>query len=128
MTDTTPRPWFTADWQNDFGTNNVTIESRINNGSTLWPDGIEKRRVASTEDGDNPLADAALIVTAVNAHGDLVKALEAFLEWNEAEEHQSPVWATGGRKRPDFWERVAMFGVARDLARSALAKAKGEMK
>ena len=65
----TPGPWFAADWSNDFGTYKVTIgahktEVLAAGESPIWPDGVKKIRIASTEDGENPIADALLIAAA----------------------------------------------------------------
>lgn len=74
----TPGPWFVADWQNDFGTDLVTIEARSvdpSGKSSIWPHGIQKHKIASTEGGENPIADARLI----SAAPDLLAALEPLL-------------------------------------------------
>jgi hypothetical protein len=60
----TPGPWFASDWSLDDGPNATTIESRKHTGSTWWPGGVEKIRIADTADGINPLADARLIAAA----------------------------------------------------------------
>jgi hypothetical protein len=60
----TPGPWFASDWSLDDGPNATTIESRKHTGSTWWPGGVEKIRIADTADGTNPLADARLIAAA----------------------------------------------------------------
>jgi hypothetical protein len=75
----TPTPWFAADWSHDFGTNFTTVEARSKEilrpgQSSIWPDGIAKRRVAETTDGDNPIEDAAFIVKACNAY-DVYRSL-----------------------------------------------------
>lgn len=62
-------PWFASDWQQDDGPNRTTIERREPENVAprswgIWPDGIAKRAVASTEDGENPLPDAAYIAAA----------------------------------------------------------------
>lgn len=61
--------WFADDWSDDFGDDKTTIGFRTqeviaagNHG--IWPEGIQWHRVASTEEGENPLADAAFIAAA----------------------------------------------------------------
>lgn len=63
--------WAPADWGYDGGDDKTTVETSrpevLSPGqSNIWPDGIRKVRIASTEEGDNPLADAAFIAAAVN--------------------------------------------------------------
>lgn len=65
----TPGPWFAADWQQDDGPNKTTIEVRerdvVGPGETsIWPDGVRKKRIAETTDGENPIEDARLIAAA----------------------------------------------------------------
>ena len=78
----TPGPWYAADWGYDDGSNLVTIEARepevVSEGqSYIWPDRICKLKVATTEEGQNPLSDAALIAAAVNALPALLACAEA---------------------------------------------------
>lgn len=70
MTDThSPLPWFVADWDNDGGDNLVTIEYRYPApDDRVWPDGVGHGFVATTEDSDNPIADAAYIAEAANEY------------------------------------------------------------
>jgi hypothetical protein len=79
----TPRPWELADWQDDFGENFTTIcvktpEVLRPGQSSIWPDGMECRQVANTDDGNNPLPDAALIVAAINALPELVARVREY--------------------------------------------------
>jgi len=69
----TPGPWFVADWSYDFGDDKFTIETRspevLRPGqSSVWPDGIAKRKVGSTEEGsfdrETNIANARLIAAA----------------------------------------------------------------
>jgi hypothetical protein len=65
----TPGPWFAADWGNDFGDNLTTIEAQepevlYAGQSSIWPDGIQKLRIAETEEGERPIEDAAYIAAA----------------------------------------------------------------
>lgn len=67
----TPGVWSTGDWRDDFGDDKVTIEASrpeiLSPGqSSIWPGGLVKVRVASTDECDNPLEDAAFIVACVN--------------------------------------------------------------
>jgi hypothetical protein len=101
----TPGPWFASDWSLDDGPNATTIESRKHTGSTWWPGGVEKIRIADTADGTNPLADARLIAAAP----ELAEALEKCLRDLEFAEE----------------ERAVKLESA-SAARAALAKAKGE--
>ena len=110
----TPGPWFASDWSLDDGPNATTIESRKHTGSTWWPGGVEKVRIADTADGVNPLADARLIAAAP----ELAEALEKLLEYEPARAEIRPD-AKGDRQHA---EAVAVFAAAR----AALAKAKGE--
>ena len=61
---------------------------------------------------------------AINSHDDLVKmnkellaALEAVIEWYDMEADHSI--------EPDFYKRMAACQVSEDMAREAIAKAKG---
>lgn len=79
-----PGPWYTADWSHDDGPLQVTVEFRepeilLPEQSGIWPDGIRKRKVASTEEGENDLADAALIAATRTALPQLLSALEALI-------------------------------------------------
>lgn len=72
-------PWFTADWDNNFGENLVVIERRIPEvltpgRSSIWPDSIQSIKVADTEEGDAPLVDAAYIAAC---SPDAIRALLA---------------------------------------------------
>ena len=65
----TPGPWSPADWNDDFGDTLWTVEASepevLGAGqSSIWPDGIRKKRVADTDAGDNPTDDAAYIAAA----------------------------------------------------------------
>lgn len=79
----TKGPWYAADWQQDDGPNPFTIEERYQaepsrpGYTCVWPNGIGHRRIAETEEGVNPLADAALIVAMRNALPDLLARIEA---------------------------------------------------
>lgn len=62
----TPGPWFASDWDVDDGENLWTIEARepevLSPGqSSIWPGGVRCKRIAQTEEGENPTEDAAFI-------------------------------------------------------------------
>lgn len=72
MGEHTKEPWFVADWNDDNGSDLTTIEARepeelFEGQSHIWPDGIAKKKVADTSEGNNPLEDARRIVACVNA-------------------------------------------------------------
>lgn len=72
MSEHTKEPWFVADWNDDNGGDLTTIEARepeelFEGQSHIWPDGIAKKKVADTSDGNNPPEDARRIVACVNA-------------------------------------------------------------
>lgn len=65
-----PGPWFTSDWHEDDGPHETTIEFRepeqLGPGqSSIWPDGLRRRMVASTDEADgDTIANAKFIATA----------------------------------------------------------------
>lgn len=79
----TEGPWFASDWNEDDGPEPFTIEARepevLSAGqSSIWPNGIVKRRIASTEDGDGDrAAHARLIASAPTLISEMADALEA---------------------------------------------------
>jgi hypothetical protein len=81
----TPGLWGLIDWQDGYGENLTTICVRTPEilwpgQSSIWPDGMECHQVANTDDGNNPLPDAALIVAAVNALPELLDEVERLRE------------------------------------------------
>lgn len=78
----TPGPWFTADWHSDSGKELYFVESRypetLGPGqASIWPDGVVKNLVASTEEGSGHtknrlLSDAAHIA---NCDPDTIREL-----------------------------------------------------
>jgi hypothetical protein len=84
----TPGPWFEADWNDDDGQVKTTIERRtpevLRPGwASIWPDAMVHHRVAETEAGENPLADAAYIAACspdrILALLDVVEAAQWFV-------------------------------------------------
>lgn len=86
----TPGPWYTADWNDDFGAETTTVETRtpetlLPGQASLWPNGIAKAKVADTREGDNSIADAthiancdpSFIIALLDAYEARGKALEA---------------------------------------------------
>lgn len=105
----TPGPWFASDWSDDFGTNNVTIEARsmdvVGPGQTsIWPGGIRKHRIASTEDGENPIEDAKLIAAAPELYSVLLCIMD------------------------EVGSSSILTIATKEQAKAALAKARGETK
>jgi hypothetical protein len=106
MTDTTPRPWGLFEVDGDgFAITSQVVHTNSKGGT--WKEYVAQMIPNS--------ADAALIVTAVNAHDDLVKALEDFTN-TYSEELQEHGYSLEEADEHDLIAR----------ARSALAKAKGE--
>ena len=65
----TPGPWEAADWSADDGPEPFTVEAREVETpqpglASMWPDGIRKRRVAETHEGERPAEDARFIALA----------------------------------------------------------------
>ena len=113
MSKHTPGPWFVADWTCFDGDNLLTVEARepeITEAgqSGIWPDGIRKMKVASTDDGSfdrsTNLANARLIAAAP----EMYEALQMFLAYNDQ----------GG---PLHFDTDAMWA----KARSVMAKIEG---
>ena len=76
----TPGPWYVDDWTTDDGPSKTTIEAReleiLHPGqSNIWPNGVAKKRIAETEEGECPIEDAALIVALRNAFPALADAV-----------------------------------------------------
>ena len=87
----TPGPWFTGDWQQDFGPNKTTVEYRLPEvlrlgQSSIWPGGIAHRRVAETDAGERPLEDAAYIAAhSPDVALKLIAVARAAQEWMNAQ-------------------------------------------
>ena len=97
----TPGPWYAADWDEDDGSDTTTVEARepevISPGqSNIWPDGIARRRVAITHDGERPLEDSAFIAAANPATVlSLLDEIAAqYRAGFEAAREAAAVWAT----------------------------------
>jgi len=61
--------WRAADWDADDGENLWTIEAiepevLAPGQSSIWPEGVRCKRIAQTEEGENPTEDAAFIAAA----------------------------------------------------------------
>jgi len=107
--------WFAADWTNDFGANLFTIEARSQDevapGQTsIWPNGIRKWRVASTDYSDYDHATAIANASLISAAPDLADALEKLITIDAN---------LTGQQRQDAMEDLII------VARAALAKARG---
>lgn len=95
----TPGPWFASDWTVDDGANTTTVEARIPEvlgpgQSSIWPDGMRALRIAESEGGEHPIADAAYIAaanpSAILALIDKVESLAAPSAANGAELPELP--------------------------------------
>jgi SAM-dependent MidA family methyltransferase len=115
MTDTTPRPWHIGNFEG-------YVQYIYANTPKFEPIAKELKP-----------ADAALIVTAVNAHGDLVKALEGLVAaglgisgdyGHDAEYSYYCEYCDAAHDDHNAIKHASACPV--DFARSALAKAKGE--
>jgi len=110
----TSGPWFAEDWSRDDGPDKFTIAAhepeKLSPGqSSIWPDGIRKLRIASTEEGDGDrLANARLI----SAAPDMLEALKAVRDWDD---NANP--AGYGGLRQDV----------RDVVHAAIRKAEGSL-
>lgn len=82
-----PGPWIASDWSKDDGPDRHTVawyepETVRPGQSYIWPNRMRGWRVAKTDEGNNPLADAAFIAaarTAVPALVERVRELEALV-------------------------------------------------
>ncbi len=82
MTETAPRPWVVLN-QTD-----IFVDER--SGQQIGDTWIRAAGDGYVIELAEARANAELIVRAVNAHGDLVKALWAAEPWLEAEKHMPP--------------------------------------
>lgn len=81
----TEGPWEASDWSRDGGDFRVTIETNrpevLEPGqSGIWPNGIMKLCIASTESGENPLRDADFIAHARSDIPYLISQVRALQE------------------------------------------------
>lgn len=96
----TEGPWFASDWNEDDGPEPFTIEARepevLSAGqSSIWPNGIVKRRIASTEDGDGDrAAHARFIALAPTLISEMADALER-AEAENARAKEQHQWLAG---------------------------------
>ena len=110
-------PWARADWSCDDGPDRWTIEAsqpdpRVAQGFTsVWPDAIQKIRVAKVDESDDPEFYGDLIVAAVNALPALIAELTAARE-RLAGEAEATAWLIehGSLASPMYWSCVGGWG------------------
>lgn len=108
------REWHAADWSNNFGEDKTTIEFHTeevvapgNHG--IWPNRVACHQVASTGEGENPLADAAFIaaanpvaVLALIAENERLQSASRTLERLRYTDNGGDLWKPPLGEKPDF--------------------------